>query len=303
MLIAHETVIHISPVNIPSRDRSIRVDSKRVGTLEGTWDVTRVRSIERGEGAIPIPQETVTQIVRVNVVSHDSSIRSKAAAKGTLAGTCARARNVVCGDDALPIPQEAVVRIGPVNVEACDLPTWADGVAKRTLAGPRAGTWCIERGKGAIPIAQETVNHEGRVSVPSRDRPVRVDDEGADGKGAFGIWPRARARRIEDGNHALIGANIAVGCIDRVNEESRNGPTRVYGVGPSPLEDTCARTRRVEDGEVAILGSDETVPRIVRVTAESYDCPRRGDVGGIGALKGARAPTRRVKGGDGLRRY
>ena len=35
VLIAHKAVIHICLVNIPSRDRSIRIDSKRVGTLEG----------------------------------------------------------------------------------------------------------------------------------------------------------------------------------------------------------------------------------------------------------------------------
>ena len=84
---------------------------------------------------VPIHQETVTQIVRVKVVSHDGSIRSKAPAKRTLAGACARARNIVCGDDAILIPQETVVRIGPVNVESCDLSTWADCEAKRTLAG------------------------------------------------------------------------------------------------------------------------------------------------------------------------
>ena len=54
VLIAHETVIHIVLVSIPSRDRSTGIDSKRVGTLEGTWDVTGVRSIKRGEDALPI---------------------------------------------------------------------------------------------------------------------------------------------------------------------------------------------------------------------------------------------------------
>ena len=104
--------------------------------------MTGVRSIERGEGAIPIHQETVTHIVRVNVVSHDGSIRSKAPAKSTLAEARARARNIECGDDAILIPQEAVVRIGPVIVVSCDLPTWADCEAKRTLAGlvPAPGT-------------------------------------------------------------------------------------------------------------------------------------------------------------------
>jgi len=146
------------------------------------------------------------------------------------------------------------------------------------------------------------VTYESRVSGPSRDRSVWVADFGAKRKGAL-TGPRARTRRIEDGNHALIGANVAVEHIDCVIEESRNSSTRVNGVGPRPLAGPRARTRRVEDGETSILGPDETVPHIVRVTAESYDWPRRGDVGGIGALKGARARTRRVKGGNGLRRY
>src|SRR6478752_1156551 len=260
-----------------------------------------MRRIERGDDALLIHQEAVTQIVRIKVVPHDGSIRSKAAAKSTLADARARARNIECGDDALLIPQEAVVRIDPVIVESCDLPTWADCEGKRTGADFR--TRHIECGKGAISIPDETVTHEGRVSVPSRDRPVRVDDERAERKSAFGKWPRARARRIENGNHALIGANVAVEHIACVTEESRNGPTRVRGIGPRPLEGGCARTGRVEDGETAILRPDETVPHIVRVTGASYDCPGRADVEGKGALAGARARTRRVKGGDGLRRY
>src|SRR5262249_2221712 len=197
--------------------------------------------------------------------------------------------------------QEAVIRIGPVSVESCDVPILADCEGKRTLAGSRASTRHIERGEGAISVPQETVTHEGRVSGPSRNRPVRVHDQGAERKGAL-KWPRARTGRIEDGKDALIRANVAVEHIDCVTEESRNGPTRVDGVGPGPLASACARTRRVEDGETAILGPDKTVPRVVRVTAEPYDSPRRVDVCGIGALTGPRAPTRRVKGGDGLRR-
>jgi len=123
VFIAHEAVIHICLVNIPSGDRSIRIDSERIGTLEGPRDVTAVRSVERGEGAIPIHQKTVAQIVRVKIVSHDGSIRCKSSASRTLTGACAGARNIECGDDALPIPQEAVGRIGSVNIESCDLPT------------------------------------------------------------------------------------------------------------------------------------------------------------------------------------
>src|SRR4029078_5665064 len=37
-VIAHEAMIHVSLVHIPSRDRSVRIDSERVGTLEGARD-------------------------------------------------------------------------------------------------------------------------------------------------------------------------------------------------------------------------------------------------------------------------
>ena len=191
VLIAHKAVIHICLVNIPSRDRSIRIDSKRIGTLDGTWTLPASGASNVVNDAIPIHQEAVTDIVRVKVVSHDGSIRSKAPAKSTLAEARARARNIECGDDAPLIPQEAVVRIGPVIVESCDLPTWADCEGKRTWAGS-CRTRHIECGKGAIPIPEETVTHEGRVNVPSRDRPVRVDDEGAERKGASGPAPCPR---------------------------------------------------------------------------------------------------------------
>jgi hypothetical protein len=156
----------------------------------------------------------VIHIFRVNEDSHDGSIRSKAPAIRTLKRGRARAWNIECGDDALLIPQEAVDRIGPVKVESCELPTWADCETLRTLEGSCACTRRIERGDDAIPIAQETVKYESRVNVVSRDRPVRVDEEGAQSRKDALTGPRARARRIEDGNHALIGANVAVGRVD-----------------------------------------------------------------------------------------
>ncbi len=299
--IANKAVIHICVVSVPSRDRSARIDSKRKRTLEGTWDVTSVRRIERGEGASPIRQETVTQIVRVKIISHDGSTRTKAPAERTLARARARGRNIVCGDHAPLIPEEAVVRIRPVSVKSCNRPAQANCEWKRTLAGSCARTRRVERGEAAIPIPEETVTHKGGVSGPSRDRSVRVHNQRAERKGAL-KWPCACPWRIEDGNHTLIGANIAVEHIDCVIEESCNGSTRIDGVGPRTLAGSRARTRRVEDGETAVLGPDETVPYIVRVTAESYDCPKWIDVGGIGPLKGARARTRCVKRGNGLRK-
>src|SRR6185503_5705784 len=108
----------------------------------------------------PIPQESMAHIVPIKIVSHGVSVRSKAAAKSTLAEARARTRNIECGDDALLIPQEAVVRIDPVIVETCDIPTWADREGKRTWADLRARN--IECGKGAITIPEKTVTHEGR---------------------------------------------------------------------------------------------------------------------------------------------
>ena len=209
VLIAHEAVIRIGIVNIPSRDRAIRVDSKGVGTVVRTRDVTGVRRIERGEGAITIHQETVTQIVRVEVISHDGSIRSKAPTIRTLLEACAGAWNIEGGNDAVPITQETVAHIGAVKVISRDRPIFADRVAERALACACARARNVKRSDGAILIAQKTVTDAGRVHVIPCDRPIGVNDERANRKRPL-AGSGARARRIEDGNHALIGANVAV---------------------------------------------------------------------------------------------
>src|SRR5207237_10398261 len=95
------------------------------------------------------------------------------------------------------------------------------------LAGCWSGTRRIERGDNAVVIAHETVKRAYRVSIKSRARPVRVDELGAvKRKGAL-ARPRACARRVEYGNHALIGTNVAVGHIRGVSEVSCNRATRV----------------------------------------------------------------------------
>ena len=76
----------------------------------------------------------MTQSVRVKVVSHDGSVRSKAPTIGALLKGCAGAWNIEGGDDAILIPQEAVAHIGSVKIESRDRSGWADRVAKRTLA-------------------------------------------------------------------------------------------------------------------------------------------------------------------------
>ncbi|KAG0505786.1 MAG: hypothetical protein Udaeo_08530 [Candidatus Udaeobacter sp.] len=155
----------------------------------------------------------MTQIVRVNVVSHDVSIRSKPAAQRSLVGTCARAWNIICGDDAILIPQETVTSEDCVKVKSCNLSNGADCEAERALASLRTRARSIEGGEGATLIAQKSVTHLGRVIVVSRDRPIRINVEGAGDKGAFGKWSRACARRVEDSNHSLSGADISVSRI------------------------------------------------------------------------------------------
>src|SRR5262249_49015589 len=99
---AHETVMHICIVNVPSRDRSIRIDSPRKGSLVGAC--TPVRTIELSEFPIPIQQKPVIHTVSVNEDSEDASVRSKAPAKRALLLIGAPAWKIECGDEAVRIP-------------------------------------------------------------------------------------------------------------------------------------------------------------------------------------------------------
>ena len=151
--------------------------------------------------------------VRVDEDSKDASVRSKAPAKSALAGAGAPTWNIECGDQAIRIPQEPVNRGGCVEVEPRDVSTWSDREALRPLADSCARARRIECGDDAILVPQETVPRTGRINVVSCDGSFRIDQVGAvKWKGAL-AGPRARARRIENGNHALIGANVAVGHI------------------------------------------------------------------------------------------
>src|SRR5262249_8558676 len=116
--------MHIGIVNIPSRDRSIRVDSPREGTLIEAR--TRVRSVERCDCAILIQQEPVVNKVRVDEDSQDAAVRSKSPAKCTLAGAGAPTREIECCDQAILVPQKAVNRRGCVEVEPCNVSTRRD---------------------------------------------------------------------------------------------------------------------------------------------------------------------------------
>ena len=104
-------------------------------------------------------------------------------------------------------------RSSRVKIESCGLSTWADREALRPLVDSCACAWRIECGDDSIPIPRETMPRTRRINVVSCDGPVWVDEVGAvKWKGAL-AGPRARARRIEYGNHALIRANVAVGHI------------------------------------------------------------------------------------------
>src|SRR6478736_6370350 len=150
---------------------------------------------------------------RVDEDSKDASVRSKAAAISRLVEAGASIWRIECGDQAIRIPQEPVNRRGCVEVEPRDVSTGSDREALRPLFDSCARTRRIECGDDTILIPQETVQRAGRINVVSRDGSFRIDQVGAvKWKGAL-AGPRARARRIENGNHALFGANVTVGHI------------------------------------------------------------------------------------------
>src|SRR5207244_2528935 len=91
---AHEAVTHIARVNVVSRDRPLRVDVEAEDRGKGTLAVAsaRARSVERGERAIRSPQEAMTHIAVVSVVSRDGACRVNA----TVAEGALRKRSCAC---------------------------------------------------------------------------------------------------------------------------------------------------------------------------------------------------------------
>ena len=84
----------IGPVKVESCDLPTWADREATRTLADSCAPTR--RIERGDGAIPIPQETVIHESRVNVVSRDRPVRvdevGAESRKGALTGSRARTR-------------------------------------------------------------------------------------------------------------------------------------------------------------------------------------------------------------------
>ena len=151
--------------------------------------------------------------VRVDEDSKDASVRSKAAAKSPLLWAGAPTWKIECGDQAIRIPQKPVNREGCVEEEPRDVSTWSDREALRPLVGSRACARRIECSDDAILIPHETMQRKSRINVVTRDGSFRIDQVGAvKWKGAL-AGSCARARRIENGNHALLGANVTVGHI------------------------------------------------------------------------------------------
>src|SRR5215813_3069646 len=172
-------MIHICRVNIPSCDRSSRVDCDRECALERTC--ARARSIERGHSAIWRAQESVRNIASVNRGCRDRPCGVKAKAgknKGALAGTCAGVWSIKRREGAVRSAQEAVSNIARVNVASRDRLRRIDVAGEATLAGTCARTWDVEGSNGTDRSAQETVKHTARVVVIARRRTCRIDAEG-----------------------------------------------------------------------------------------------------------------------------
>src|SRR6476660_6405560 len=151
--------------------------------------------------------------VRVDEDSQDASVRSKAAAKSPLLWAGAPTWKIECGDQAIRIPQKPVNREGCVEEEPRDVSTWSDREALRPLFGSCACARRIKCSDDAILVPHETMQCKSRINVVARDGSFRIDQVGAvKWKGAL-AGSCARARRIEDGNYALIGTNVTVGHI------------------------------------------------------------------------------------------
>jgi hypothetical protein len=88
------------------------------------------------------------------------------------------------------------------------------------------------------------VEHIACVTEESRNSPTRVD----------GVGPRplagarARTRRVEDGESAILGSDETVPHIVRVRAESYDCPRRVDVGGIGALKGARARTRCVKCG-------------------------------------------------------
>ena len=96
---AHEAVIHIARVRVPSSDRTLRIDGQWLGALEGTC--ARTRRIEGRESAVRSAHVAVNHIARVGVEPFNRSYWVDAIGDGALELACARTRSIEGSESAV----------------------------------------------------------------------------------------------------------------------------------------------------------------------------------------------------------
>src|SRR5207248_2880875 len=203
-------------------DRPLRVDVEAEDRGKGTLAVAcaRARSVERGERAIRSPQEAMTHIAVVSVVSRDGACRVNATvAEGALRKrSCACTRSIKHSETAVSSAHVGVNHIGCLTVPSGDRPSRVLAVGAGALASASARARSVENSDGAVPGPYETVSREGRVTGKSRDFPRWRDIEG---DGAL-VGACARARSIECGVDGEVELVECAANMDRM----ASGPER-----------------------------------------------------------------------------
>src|SRR2546423_11471176 len=194
---------HVARVNVVAGDGRLRVDVEAEDRGNGTLAVAsaRARSVERGERAIRSPQEAMTHIAVVSVVSRDGACRVNATvAEGALRKrSCACTRSIKHSETAVSSAHVGVNHIGCLTVPSGDRPSRVLAVGAGALASASARARSVENSHGAVPGPYETVSRQGRVTGKSRDFPRLRDIEGD--RALVGAC--ARARSIECGEGGL----------------------------------------------------------------------------------------------------
>src|SRR5438105_14840405 len=197
---------HVARVDVVSRDRPLRVDVEAEDRGKGTLAVTcpRTGNIERGERAARSPQEAMTYIAVVSVVSRDGACRVNATvAEGALRKwSCACTRSIKHSETAVSSAHVGVSHIGCLTIPSRDRPSRVLAVGAGALASASARVRRHDHSDGAVPGPYETVSREGRVTGKSHDfrrwRDLERD-------GAL-VGACARARSIECGEGGLASS-------------------------------------------------------------------------------------------------
>ena len=152
---AHEAMTHIARVDVVSRDRPLRIDVEAEDRGKGTLAVTcpRARNIERGERAARSPQEAMTHVAVVSVVSRDGACRVNATvAEGALRKrSCACTRSIKHSETAVSSAQVGVSQVRRVSVPSRDHPRRVLAVGAGALASASACVRSVENSDDASP--------------------------------------------------------------------------------------------------------------------------------------------------------